>query len=184
MYSIAILGIDCYLRIKKYANFIELWTTKVVLSVLSIAFFFPLSQGRMATTGMVVRRDDIVVPVYFDALMLSVIVFFQVLTIRYCNTLYSESTIATSAEIKIRITKLSMRIMIMLCFSIAPLQIVVILKNIQDQLSDYGKSLPQFAVLISLVFFSANSFANAILFLNVEAKRLLRNLGRKKKIYK
>ena len=41
-------------------------------------------------------------------------------------------------------TELSMRIR-MLCFFIAPLHIVTILQNdIQDQLSDYGKSLLEF----------------------------------------
>ena len=110
-----------------------------------------------------------------------ILIFLQVLTMRSSNALNSESTIATSAKINKRITKLSMRIMIMLCFFIAPLHIVTILQNdIQDQLSGYGNSLLEFASFIFSVFFWANSFANAILFLitKVKAKRLLRNLRR------
>ena len=132
MYSIAIIGIDRYLRIKKYANFKELWTTKVVLIVLSIAFFLALTQAQFPC--LVIGKADTVIPIYFG---IDLILYFT-------NTLHSEFTIVTSAKINKGITKLSMRVK-MLCFFIARLHIVTILQNdIQDQLSDYGKSLLEF----------------------------------------
>ena len=182
-YSIAIISIDRYLRIKKYANFKEIWTTKVVSSVLSIATLLALCQAIITTTGLVLGKFDIIVTVYFgiDMLIFSAIVFLQILTMRSSNALYNQSTIFASRKINKRITKLSKRIMLMLCFFMVPHLITAIFyKMIHDQLSNHGQSVFEFITLVSVMLAPANSFANAVLFLitDVKAKRFLRNLGR------
>ena len=46
-YSIAIIGIDRYVRIKFYANFKAIWSRKVVSTSISVAFFLALFQAVM-----------------------------------------------------------------------------------------------------------------------------------------
>ena len=182
-YSIAIISIDRYLRIKKYMNFKEIWTARVVSSLLTCATFFAFCQAIMITGGFVLGKFNIVLIIYcgINIVIFSVIVFLQILTMRSSNVLHDQSAIVSSRKINKRITKLSKRIMITLCFSMAPHVITSIFYGtIRDQLSNHGKSTLEFITLVSVMLAPANSFANAVLFLitNVKSQQFLRNLRR------
>ena len=79
IYSIIIIGIDRYLRIKRCVNFKKIWTTKVVVTLLSLACFLALFQRIITTIGLVLKKLEIVVPIYvgIDILILSVIIFLE-----------------------------------------------------------------------------------------------------------
>ena len=121
-YTIAIIGVDRYLRIRYYAIFKTIWTTKKVLKLTLILFFLALLQAVIITAGLLLGKEQFVMPFYItvDVIVIGTITILQILTIRTSNAMHNESTIVTSGRINKRITKLSMRIMLLLCFFITP----------------------------------------------------------------
>lgn len=186
MYLIAIIGIDRYLRIKYYMTFKVIWTPRVVSILISIGFAIAISQAIVANLGFLIGREHMAIIIYYatDVLILSAIIFLQILTIRTSNAVRNVSPIVTSGRSNNKIRKLSMRIMLFLCIFIAPNKIMFVLHNIiQDELNDYGKSIFEFIMYLSELFVFANSFANAALFLvtNVKAEKLLRKINAEKR---
>ena len=186
MYLIAIIGIDRYLRIKYYMTFKVIWTPRVVSILISIGFAIAISQAIVANLGFLIGREHMAIIIYYatDVLILSAIIFLQILTIRTSNAVRNVSPIVTSGRSNNKIRKLSMRIMLFLCIFIAPNKIMFVLHNIiQEELNDYGKSIFKFIMYLSELFVFANSFANAALFLvtNVKAEKLLRKINAEKR---
>lgn len=186
MYLIAIIGIDRYLRIKYYMTFKVIWTPRVVSILISIGFAIAISQAIVANLGFLIGREHMAIIIYYatDVLILSAIIFLQILTIRTSNAVRNVSPIVTSGRSNNKIRKLSMRIMLFLCIFIAPNKIMFVLHNIiQDELNDYGKSIFEFIMYLSELFVFANSFANAALFLvtNAKAEKLLRKINAEKR---
>ena len=176
MYVVAVISIDRYVRIKYYANFKRIWTT--------LALF----QALMVTVAFILRKPRIGKLVYaaMDCMIISVIFWLQIQTIRTSNAINSELTISTLGNINKKIAKLSIRIMILFCFFYAPCFIVGIIVRhfIIHRLNANKKIMLGFLSCLSAVFSFGNCSANAILFLmtNVKVKRLLRNLIRKRRI--
>ena len=181
-YMIAIIGVDHYLRIKYYVKFRTIWSTKIVLIFIFSGSFLAFFQAVMITVGLVLELDRFVVPIYvtMDVAVLGMIIILQVKTIRTSRDVQNMSTVATSERINKKVTKLSMRIMLLLCFFFAPHTIIlnIIRSVIKHQLNNNEKSVLEFIAGISLVFAFGNCFSNAALFLvtNVKAKRFLRDL--------
>ena len=143
MYTIAIIGIDRYLRIKHFENFKALWTTKVVSVFISIEVFLAFVQAMMTLIGLLSGKEYIAVPVYYtiDGLIISRKIFLQVLTMR---TSSQESRIDNSRNINRKITKLSMQIMLLFCCFTTPQLIMYVLREfMQDILNDYEKTFSQ-----------------------------------------
>ena len=179
MYTIAIIGIDRYLRIKHYANYKAFWTTRVVLVFISIAVFLAFIQAIMTLVGLLSGKKYITLPIYYtiDGLIIIGITLLQILTIRTSNAVCRESTIDASRKTNKTIARLSMQVMLLFCCLITPQLIMYILREfMQDKLNGYGKSLVDFFAGISVIVLYCNSFANAVLFLikNTKAKRYLR----------
>ena len=114
-----------------------------------------------------------------DVVIVGMIIILQVKTILTSRDVHFMSTVATSEIINKKVTKLSIRIMSLLCFFFAPHTIILNIRRsiIKQQLNSYGKSVLEFIAGISVVFIFGNCFANATLFLitNVKAKRFLRD---------
>ena len=183
MYTIAIIGIDRYLRIKHYANFKALWTSRTVSASISVGAFLALLQAIMTLTGLLLEKEYIVIPVYsaIDGLIISGIIFLQLLTMRTSNAVYNESRITTSENTSKKIAELSMRIMLLFCGFITPHLLIYVLREIiQDKLNEHEKTWVDFFSVISWIVLYTNSFANAVLFLmtNMKAKRFFRNFVR------
>ena len=183
MYTIALIGIDRYLRIKHYAKFKILWTTKAVLGFVSLDIFLSLLQAILTLIGLLSGKENIVIPSYLaiDGVIISGITFLQILTIRTSSTICDESRTVASENTKRKITKFSMQILLLFCcFNALHLIIYVLREFIEKELNSYQKSLVEFFSVISSIFIYTNSFANAVLFLltNVKAKRFLRNFVR------
>ena len=176
MYVVAVISIDRYVRIKDYANFKRIWTT--------LALF----QALMVTMAFILRKPRIGKLVYaaMDCMIIGVIFWLQIQTIRTSNAINSELTISTLGNINKKIAKLSIRIMILFCFFYAPCFIVgtIVRHFIIHRLNANEKIKLGFLSCLSVVFSFGNCSANAILFLmtNVKAKRLLRNLIRKRRV--
>ena len=122
MYTIAIMGIDRYLRIKHYANFKAIWTERVVLVFISAEIFLAFLQAIMTLIGLLTEKEHNVVPVYYtiDGSIISGIVFLQILTMRTSNAVCNESRINTSRNTDKKITKLSMQVMLLFCCFTSP----------------------------------------------------------------
>ena len=178
-YTVALIGVDRYLRIKYYGDFGNFWTTRVVLKFTCVSIFLALLQAVLVLTALVYGIERISTPIYItiDAVVIALITFFQIQTIRATNAIHNKSTVVEPEIINKRITKLSMRIMLLLCFFVTPHLIVFALREtIRYRLNIYEKNILEFFSFMSLILTYGNSFANAILFLmtNVKAKRVLR----------
>lgn len=174
-YTIAIMGVDRFIRIKYYASFI--------LTLVSIACLAALVNAVGLTIGFLLKLDQIFTRVNFfiGAIILSTVTFLQVLVTRTSNTVHMESKIDLAHAANKIITKLSMRIMLLVLFCHAPLLIVhFIRRKFQAQFNKKGKSILEFIACLSIIIIYANSLINAILFLtmNVKAKRFLRDFVR------
>ena len=183
-YIIAIIGVDRYFRIKHYANFKTWWTTKAVLKLMCTAFCLALFKGFLITTGLFLGEKFVVLSIYMtlDGIIICTIIVLQIKTIWTSNAVHNESTLTASQKLSKRVTKLSMRIMLLLCFFFTPHLIMFILRvAIQSGLNAYEKSILEFMCFLSLLLVYANSLANAILFLmtNVKARRFMANFGRR-----
>ena len=181
IYIISIIGVDRYLRIKHYASFKVIWTTKVVISLISVATIFALFQAVMTTIGLLSDQKLITETIYIaaDSIILGMIIFLQILTVRTSNSIHKESQITTSERIGEKIAKLSLRIMFLLFFFLTPGPVLHILRSIiENKVKKLEKSVLEFFSVIGMIFIFGNSAANAVLFLmtNVKAKRFLRNI--------
>ena len=182
-YIIAIIGIDRYIRIKYYAQCKVIWTTRVVLALLFIGCLLAFCQTLMITISLLLqkRKAELLALAYvgIDSIIIGAVIFLQFQTIRASNAVRSESTVNASNRVDKKITKLSMRIMLILCFFVVPYAIIFsCLRTIKSQLNGKTKSSLDFILSFSTLFIYANSFANGILFLitNVKAKRFFQEL--------
>ena len=173
-YTIALMSVDRYIRIKHYANFTTIWTIKVVSTLICVACLFALSQTVMMSFSLITSNAVLISQVknVMDVLL-------QIQTIRTSNAVHSESTVSQSRRFNKRVVQLSKRIILLFCFFVTPCIITVniLRSDIQDEFSNDDKSILQFIFCLSMIFFYGYSFANVVLFLmtNVKAKRHLRS---------
>lgn len=179
-YTIAILGVDRFIRIKNYLKVNSILTSRFISALLSIACVLAL------VSAVGIPMDLLLIKPFFfsrvnlilGAAIISIVAFLQVLVIRTSNIMISKSTIDTFQAVIKKINKLSMRIMLALLFFTTPFLTIGLAKsNIQEFLGRNSKSVLEFIFGISIVLLYANSLVNAILFLstNMKAKRVLRD---------
>ena len=90
-YTVALIGIDRYLRIKHFGHFKTFWTTRVVLRLTCAAVFLPSIQAVLVLTAAILRKEHIGTPIYLtiDVVVIGPITLLQVETIRKTNTLHN-----------------------------------------------------------------------------------------------
>ena len=177
-YTIAVLGVDRYFRIKHYATFRAKWTTKLLSKLMCIVFFLAFIQAVTIATGVIFGREHIALSLYIliDSIVICTVILLQIKTIKTSSVLQNQSTVVISNRINKKISKLSLQIMILLCIFTAPhLGVYIVREIIVDDLNDYERSIIEFVSFISLISAFANSFVNAVLFLltNAKARRLV-----------
>ena len=181
-YTIAIIGIDRYIRIKYFVNFKAIWTTRVVLTLSCAGCFFALIQAIMITIGLLLKKGEVAkrINIAVDSTIIASIILLQLQTIKTSNAVHNESTVSALERIDKKISKLSIRIMALLCFFVVPSAVIinVLREMLPKRLNGNEKILLDFISCIFLSFVYANSSANAILFLitNIKAKRFIRSL--------
>ena len=128
VYTIAVLGIDRYLKIKHPVKFNVFWKTKTVFALISIATYISLLQAIMSIIGLLVEIQYIISIMYYliDGSFLVVVMVLRLLTIHTSNAVHKDSTIDAANKTNKAITKLCMRILISLFFFFAPYQILFI----------------------------------------------------------
>ena len=79
-YTIGIIGIDRYVKIKHYANFKALWIKKVVLSLLCAALFLALFHVLLIEIALKFRKEKfaLLINVAIDSILTGIAVFLQV----------------------------------------------------------------------------------------------------------
>ena len=79
-YTIGIVGIDRYVKLKHYANFKALWIKKVVLSLLCAALFLALFQVLLIEIALKFRKEKfaLLINVAIDSILTGIAVFLQV----------------------------------------------------------------------------------------------------------
>ena len=144
-----------------------------------LAFLHDLYLAVMAVINSVMNsKVAFYLYIALESTIVAAIVFLQIKTIRASNRVCTTSNISTAERINKKITKLSLRIMILLCLFVAPQLLItnIIRTTNQDQFNDNEKSVLQVIYCLSLSFVFENSLANAVLFLltNVKVKMFLR----------
>ena len=158
-YTVALIGVDRYLRIKHYGDFKNFWTTRVVFKFPFVAIFLALLQAVLVLTATVLGKEHISTPIYITVgvVVIVLITCLQIKTIHKTNTLHNESTVIVSEIINKKVTKLSMRIMLLLCFFMTPHLIVFSVRRpIRYQLNIYEKGILEFFSFISIILTYAN----------------------------
>ena len=177
---VALLGVDRYLRIKYYSNFRSIWTTKVAATLIIVISFLEFLQALIITLSSILEENKNILPIYItiDSIIIGTVAFLQIKSIRMSNALHNESTVSRSERINKKITKLSMRIMLLYSFFASPHLIVHLVRcRLENQLSGYEKYVLEFILLFSMIFGFTHLLVDAILFLktNVKAKWFLKN---------
>ena len=126
VYIIAMIGMDRYVRIKHYLNFKAIWTTRTVVIILFIGFCLALFQAVIITIGFLLWKWKIVTPIHLsvDIIIIGVTILLQIKTICTSNAIFNKTEMVNSEMVNKRITKLSIRIILLLCFFTLPYFIV------------------------------------------------------------
>ena len=116
VYTIAVLGINRYLRIKHPVKFKEFWTTKTIFTLMIIVTFASLFQAVLPIIGFLLEIQYILSPIFYsvDGSLFVTIILLQLLTIRKSNAVHKGSTINAADKTNKVITRLCMRIMLLL----------------------------------------------------------------------
>ena len=107
-YTIGIIGIDRYVRIKHYASFKALWTKRAVLSLICAVLLLALFQVLLVEIALKFRKEKIFLPINMaiDSILIRIVVFLQVKTIRTSNAVADNSSLVDAERINKIITKL------------------------------------------------------------------------------
>ena len=181
-YTIAIIGIDRFARIKYHAYFSTILTNRLILTLMSLACFAALISAAGTPNGVLLRKERIFTSVSFglSVIVLSIVTFLQALVIQTSNAMFDESRISTSQRINKKVVKLSMRIMLLFAIFYTPYLVVSFARAaLENKLNGNEKSVMEFILCMSAISSYTNSMINAILFLimNVKAKQCLRDFS-------
>ena len=137
-------------------------------------------QASMITLSSKLQEYKISLSLYIavDGIIVVLVAFLQINTIQTSNALHSEATVSNSERINKKITKLSMRIMLLYSICTSRHLIMYLARcGTENHLNDYERSVLEFALIFSMIFGLMHSLIDAILFLktNVKAKRFLKN---------
>ena len=107
MYTIALIVVDYYIRIKHYANFRVFSAKRVVVKIIFIEFFLVLFLAIMLTTDFLLGKKGIRISIYFviDDLIFSAIISLQVISVQKSNAVHNELIILASQRTNQKITK-------------------------------------------------------------------------------
>ena len=178
-YTIGIIGVHRFIRIKFYTNVRGIVTTKFILISVSMALLAALINAVAVPVGILLKKEPIFtrISLTMGFTVVSIVVFLQLLVIRTSNAVHGEFTLNVSKTANKKINKLSMRIMLLLVFFSSPYLIVMGIRGVSySQLNKNVKAILEFIAALSVIFVYTNCIANAILFLtmNVKARRFLR----------
>ena len=180
-YTIALIGIDRFVRIKYKMTFRAILTTKSVMLMIFLVWVLALTNAVITTFGILVnKRVARTISSSLDLMILIFVVFMQLLTIRVIKKINSRDRQPTPAivqQTQNKITNMCMEIMLLFAIFLVPYVVMQIVRNrIREDLDVRGKSLLEFTFRISILLGYSNSFANAVLFLtkNIKCRRFLK----------
>ena len=178
-YTIAIMGIDRFIRIKFSTNVKGIVTTKFILISISMIFLAALINAGPFPAGILLKKEPIFTRIFLTLgfTVVSIVTLLQRLVIRTSNTVHGGFTFNLSQTVNKRINQLSMQIMLLFFFSL-PYLIVMGTRGVSyNQLNENVKAILEFIEALSVLFAYTNCIANAIMFMtmNVTARRFLRN---------
>ena len=113
-------------------------------------FLLASLEALLVTVSSALEKRKTVLSFYItiDGIIIGTVAFLQINTIRKTNALHNESTVSTSKRINKKITKLSMRIMLLYSFFSSPHVIVYFVRyRIESRLCDYERSVLEFILL-------------------------------------
>ena len=180
-YTIGLIGVDRFIRIKYRMMFRSILTSKSVMFMLLLVWFFALINATMLTIGALVKGKVFgMIALVFDVTVLSFVIIMQLLTIkaiRRVNRQHGQTSVNVTQQTHDRITSMCSKIMLLFVIFMGPYIIMYIVRSkIRKDLNSSGKSLLEFAFRLSILLGYSNSFANAVLFLtkNVKCRRFLK----------
>ena len=175
-YTISLMGIDRFIRIKYYANFRAILKNKFIFTLISLVCLAALFNGIGFPISLLLKKEHIFsrVSFYSATLAFIIVTFMQVLLIRTSKVISRDSSVDASRATTKKITTLSIRILFAKYFLSLPFLMVTIVRfRIHDSSNENGKVILQFIYCFSIILVYTNSLVSAILFLvmNVKEKK-------------
>ena len=179
-YTVSLMGIDRFIRIKYYANFRSILKNKFIFTLVSLVCLAALFNGVGFPILLLLKKEHIfsLVSFFLGALAFIIATFMKVLLMRTSRAISGKSSINASRAATKNITTLSICILFAKYSLSLPFLMISIVKfKLQHLFNENGKSIQEFIYCISIILVYANSLVGAILFLvmNVKAKRFLRD---------
>ena len=180
-YTIIVIGVDRYVRIRYYSNYKTILTTRFILILISVTSALALAQGIVNVYSLLANKEKLVKPIFFiiDGIAISFGSVLQLRTIRSSNAVRDLSSLDAFQKTNKIITKICLRIVLLGIFFFTPFVIMnPTRKVVRNQLEPLGKLYIDFISWLCLIWMYMNSFANALIFLtaNLKARRYLRNV--------
>lgn len=180
-YTTGLTGIDRFIRIKYKITFRSILTSKSVMFMLLLVWFFALTNATMLTIGALVKGKVFgMIALVLDIAALSFVIIMQLLTIkaiRRVNRRNGQTSSKVTQQTHDRITSMCSKIMLLFVIFMGPYIIMCIVRSkIRKSLNSSGKSLLEFVFRLSILLGYSNSFVNAVFFLtkNVKCRRFLK----------
>ena len=180
-YTIGVIGIDRYIRIRYKMNFKMILTTRFLIILMVLVLCVASIQAVLITLGFLLHKEKIFssVAVGMDIFLFIFVVCLQIRTIATTNsTTKGAKNPEILQDVNRKITKLCSRIMISCTVFYIPYMIVDGVRNkIRGVVSLKTKFLLDFLFMMSIIFVFLNSFVSAVIFLssNVKARRFLKH---------
>ena len=129
-YTISLMGIDRFIRIKCYANFRSVLKNKFIFTLISLVCLAALFNEVGFPIFLLLKKEYIFshVSFFLGALALIIVTFMQILLIRTSKVMSRTSSVDTSRATTTKITTLSIRILLAKYFLSLPFLIISIIK--------------------------------------------------------
>ena len=179
-YTIGVIGIDRYVRIRYKMNFKSILTTKLLIILMVLIFLIALTQVGLITLGILLHKKTIFsnTVLGIDIFLFICVVYLQIGTIKTTSSTQKKaSNPEVLKDVNKKITKLCTRIMISYITFYLPYMIINCVRNkMHGTVSLETKSLLDFLFMVSIIIVYFNSLVNALLFLssNVKARQFLK----------
>ena len=184
VYTIGVIGFDCYLRVKYMARYATILTKKKAHLIVFFIDCFALARSSVIVTGFLAGKFKFIRALgdAIDYFSMSIIAFMKMaiaIKIAIKIIVASSGNQEVMEETRKAIIKLSSRITIVfLIFSITSVTMLVIYNILRGSATGMERKIVEFLQILGYLIALINSLASAILFLmyNTKAKSFFRSI--------
>ena len=182
VYTIGVIGFDCYLRVKYMARYVTVLTKKKAHLIVFFIYCFALAWSSVIVTGFLAGKFKFIRALggAIDYFSMSIIAFMRMASVIAINIIVASSgNQEVMQETRKGIIKLSSRITIVfLIFSITSATMLVIYNILRGTATGMERKIIEFLQILGYLIAHINSLASASLFFmyNTKEKSFFRSI--------